>query len=134
MSPDPRLHHYCQDIARGQLHNVVEMYKLLGFDVVYTPPGDAGWIMIGQPQLRFAIQVAEVDDTPVTDIGDKIKTHVAFLSENPQRVIDLIPAWAEKKGLRFREGGWSERERWFDLPDVFVNFVAEVMHTSVEEE
>jgi hypothetical protein len=30
-------------------------------------------------------------------------------------------------------GGWSEKELWFDLPDVFTNFVIEIMHTSIVE-
>ncbi len=116
------------------MHNVIEMYELLNFKVVYTPPGDAGWTMVGQEQLRFAIQITEVSDVPVEDIRQKMKTHIAFISDDPQRIIDSIRVWAEKKGLRFREGGWSKIERYFDLPDVFVNFVVEVMHTSIEKE
>jgi len=134
MKPDPRLHHYCQSIAKGHLNDVVEMYTLLGFKVVYTPPGNAGWIMIGQEQLRFAIQIAEVADKPITDIHTKTQTHIAFISDNPQKVIDKIETWAKSKNLQFRKGGWSEKERYFDLPDIFINFVVEVMHTSIEKE
>ncbi len=110
------------------------MYKLLGFDVVYTPPPSKWpWIMVGQPQLRFAIQITEVLDIPIENIDKKRQTHIAFISDNPQEVIDKIKAWAEDKGLKFRDGGWSKIERYFDLPDIFVNFVVEVMHTSIED-
>ena len=133
MQPDPRLHHYCQNISQGHLDDVVEMYKLLGFEVVYTPKGDMEWIMVGQKQLRFAIQITQVSDKPIQDIEIKKRTHIAFLSDDPQAVLNKVKSWAETKGLRYREGGWSEIERYFDLPDIFTNFVVEVMHTSIED-
>ncbi len=134
MNQDPRLHHYCQNIVKGRLADVVEMYKLLDFDVVYDPGPDAGWKMVGQKQLRFAIQIAEVDDSPITDIDTKKQTHIAFISDDPAQVIVKIETWAKTKGFAFREGGWSKIERYFDLPDIFVNFVVEVMHSSIEKE
>ncbi|MBP9701456.1 MAG: hypothetical protein KBD47_00560 [Candidatus Pacebacteria bacterium] len=134
MKPDPRLHHYCQNIKTGYLKDVIEMYSLLDFDIVYNPGEQAGWIMVGQKQLRFAIQITQVDDTPIADLDVKKRTHIAFLSDNPKEVVEKIRTWAETKGLEFRQGGWSDRELYFDLPDVFINFVVEVMHTSIEEE
>ncbi len=132
MNTDPKLHHYCQNITRGNLDLVVEMYKLLNFKVVYTPP-NKDWIMVGQENLRFAIQIIQVDDKPVEEISKKIQSHVALISDNPANVIDKIKTWANSKGLRFRDGGWSPIEKYFDLPDIFVNFVVEVMHTSIED-
>lgn len=111
---------------------VVEMYKLLKFKVVYTPP-TKDWIMVGQDEPRFAIQITQVNDEPIEDIDKKRQTHIAFLSDNPQVVIDQIEEWARSKGVKFRQGGWSAIERYFDLPEVFVNFVVEVMHSSIEE-
>ncbi len=132
MNTDPRLHHYCQNITRGNLDLVVEMYKLLNFKVVYTPP-NKDWIMVAQDNLRFAIQIIQVDDKPTDNLTEKIKTHIALISDNPANVIQEIKIWANSKGLRFREGGWSPIERYFDLPDIFVNFVVEIMHTSIED-
>ena len=133
MNTDPRLHHYCQNIVQGHLGDVVEMYRLLGLGIVYDPGKDSGWIMVGQPELRFAIQIAEVADMPISDIDTKKQTHVAFISDDPRKVIEKIETWAKGKGFKFREGGWSEIERYFDLPDIFVNFVVEVMHSSIEK-
>ena len=132
MKIDAKLHHYCQDIAIGHLADAVDMYKLLGFDIVYKPPGDERWIMVGQKQLRFAIQIAEVDDDSIDDIDTKRQTHIAFISENPADVIQVIKTWAKNKGFKFRQGQWSDIELFFDLPDIFINFVVEVMHTSIE--
>ncbi len=134
MNIDPRLHHYCQNISKGYLNDVVEMYALLGFDVVYNPGEGAGWIMVGQKQLRFAIQVSEVTEKPIVDIDVKKRTHVAFLSDDPQAVVEKIRVWAHGKGFAFREGGWSDIELFFDLSDIFTNFVVEVMHTSIEKQ
>ena len=111
MKIDPRLHHYCQNITKGNLDTVIEMYKLLKFKVVYTPPAK-DWIMVGQDEPRFAIQIIQVDDAPIEDINMKRQTHIAFLSDNPQGIIDEIKRWAEGKGLKFREGGWSSLERY----------------------
>jgi len=95
MKIDPKLHHYCQNITWGSLDLVVEMYNLLKFKVVYTPPSK-DWIMVGQDELRFAIQITQVDDKPVEDIDNKRKTHIAFLSDNPQGFIDEVESWAKK--------------------------------------
>src|SRR4051812_12965722 len=112
MKSDPRLHHYCQNIVKGHLGDAVELYELLGFDVVFTPDQDSSWIMVGQKQLRFAIQITEVADTPISDINIKKRTHVAFISENPQFVLDKVEAWTQRKNLTFRQGGWSDTERF----------------------
>lgn len=131
---EPRLHHYCQNVTPGSLEKVIEMYTLLDLDVVYRPPKGTSWAMVGQKQLRFAIQISEVNEIPIADIDIKKRTHIAFISENPQKIVDAVREWARAKGFQFREGGWSPIERYFDLPDLFVDFVVEVMHTSIEKE
>ena len=133
MKNNPQLHHVAQNIRKGSLEIVLEMYELLGCQVVYRPPKDYQWAMVAQENLDFRIQVVEVDESPVQDFKRKQNTHIAFLSEDPQNLISGVKDWADKKGLKFREGGWNEKERTFDLPDVFINSVVEVMHTSVVE-
>lgn len=134
MNIDPRLHHYCQNVITGSLETVLEMYELLNCKVVYRPKSEYKWAMVGQEQLQFSIQIAEVPDAPITDIDKKRQTHVAFISDDPQALINKVESWAKQENIAFRQGGWSKIERYFDLPDLFVNFVVEVMHTSIEEE
>ncbi|HEY4509015.1 MAG TPA: hypothetical protein VJC13_01880 [Candidatus Paceibacterota bacterium] len=134
MKIDPRLHHYAQNITKGSLPDVLEMYKIFDCEVVYQPNNGYQWAMVGQKQLHFAIQVVEVDEKPIPDLDTKRKTHIAFLSDDPRGVIKKVENWAISKNIKFREGGWSEKECYFDLPDLFVNFVVEIMHTSIEEE
>lgn len=133
MTPDPRLHHYAQNIIQGSLEDVLEMYKLFNCEVVYRPNNGYKWAMVGQSQIRFAIQIVETEEKPISDIELKRKTHIAFLSDNPQELIDKVETWAKSKNFDFRQGGWSDKEKYFDLPDIFINFVVEVMHTSIEE-
>lgn len=134
MKTEPRLHHYAQNITKGTLEDILEMYKLFNCEVVYRPNNGYNWAMVGQPRLRFAIQIVEIEDEPISDIDLKRKVHIAFLSDNPQELINKVEVWAKDKNIKFRQGGWSDKERYFDLSDIFVNFVVEVMHTSIEEE
>ena len=131
MHTDPMLHHYCQSVTKGSLQNVIDMYRLLQLDVVYQPPNSNSWIMVGQPQLNFAIQIIEVTDAPITDLEKKIQSHIGFISKNPSETIKMMRKWATDNNLRFRDGQWSDKELYFDLPDVFIQFVVEVMHTSI---
>lgn len=127
------LHHCCQNVTRGNLDLMVEMYALLGFKIAYTPP-TKDWVLMEQPDISFKIQVTQTDEDPIRDLEKKRQTHLGFISNDPSKVLGLVKEWAADKQLDFREGEWSQRERYFDLPDVFVNFVIEVMHSSVIEE
>jgi len=88
--------------------------------------------MVGQHGLPF-IQLIEVDEVPQQSDSRK-SSHVAFTSENPAEQIQKIEKWASEKNIRFERGGWSEKELWFDLPELFVDFVIEVMNVSIIEE
>ena len=134
MKTDSRLHHYAQNIAKGSLENVLEMYKIFDCEVVYRPDNPPyQWAMVGQKQLHFVIQIVEVDEKPIAELDTKIKAHIAFITDNPREIIGKVENWAKSKNINFREGGWNEKERYFDLPDLFVNFVVEVLHTSIED-
>lgn len=132
---DSKLHHYAQQIVPGSLKDVLEMYDKLGCKVIYSQTeSKIPWAMVGQDQLNFVIQVLEDSLKPIEDLEVKKKVHLAFLSDNPQKLLGKIKNWAETKNIKFRQGGWSDKEFYFDLPDVFVNFVIEVMHASIVED
>lgn len=129
---DPLLHHVAKRIQSNTLEKAIEMFETLGLVVVYRPER-MRWAMVAQDGLAFNIQLAEVKDKPVEG-SQKIGSHVAFISNHPSEVIQQVEEWAQSKNLKFSKGGWSERELWFDLPEIFVDWVVEVMHTSILEE
>lgn len=132
MKTDPQLHHAAKRITRNSLEKVIEAFEQLGCKLMYSL-GDSRWAMVGQDGLAFDIQLVEVDEKPVQS-KSRINSHVAFISDAPAEKIQKVERWAAQNKIRFEKGGWSERELWFDLPDLFVDFVVEVMHVSITEE
>lgn len=126
---EPQLHHGARRIVPNSLERLIEVFSLLGCKVTYRE-GNARWAMVGQENVDFDVQLVEVDETPI-QTKSRISSHVAFISENPKAIIDKIEEWANKNNVKFTKGGWNEKELWFDLPDLFIDFVIEVMHKSV---
>jgi len=131
---ESRLHHCAVKISRGSLAQILEVFEILGCGVVYRPPNNRTWAMVSQRGTNFNIQLVEYDEKLVDDLELKRGCHVAFVSNEPQKLIDKAKEWAEKNNLQFRAGGWSERELYFDFPNLFINFVVEIMHTSILED
>ncbi len=128
---ETKLHHFAFNITPNKLELVIELLEKFGCKLVYRE-GDARWCMIRQEPIPIDIQVIETEDKHIP-IEKKINTHIAFISDTQKEDVEEIKQWAEDKGIAFRHGGWSDRELWFDLPDVFINFVIEIMHTSIIE-
>ena len=131
MKHEPQLHHGARRIVPNSLETVVEMFTLLGCKISYRE-GGARWAMIGQNGIDFDIQLVEVDETPI-QTKTRTSSHIAFISESPKTIIGKVNSWAKHKNVRFVTGGWNEKELWFDLPDLFVDFVVEIMDRSVVE-
>jgi hypothetical protein len=132
MNIPTRLHHSAYKIAKNSLPQVIELFKILGCEITYKPDGQS-WAMMGQSGLKYDIQLVETDESPAATIETKKGTHLAFISDDPQGVIDEIRLWAEGGKIKLISGKWTEKEQYFDLPDLFINFVIEVLHLSVEE-
>jgi len=125
------LHHFAYNIRPNSLELVLEVLERLGCSPSYRQ-GNARWCLIKQEPIPVRIQLIETKDQPVL-IKRKIKTHIAFLSDTPKKDIEEIRQWLENRNIDFRQGSWSDKELWFDLPDLFINFVIEIMHTSIVE-
>jgi hypothetical protein len=65
---------------------------------------------------------------------NKHLSHLGFISSNPRQDRESIRQWSEDRGLTTELGQWSDRELWIDLPEVFLDFVIEVMHRRILEE
>tara|TARA_Y100000310_G_C20604490_1_gene774796 strand:- start:883 stop:1272 length:390 start_codon:yes stop_codon:yes gene_type:complete len=125
------LHHFAYNIAPHSLELILELFESLGCKLEYKKP-QARWCMVRQPATPIDIQLIETSDQPVP-IKIKKNAHIAFLSANPKTDLEEIKQWAGENKINFIQGNWSEKELWFDLPDLFINFVIEIMHTSVVE-
>jgi hypothetical protein len=126
-----KLHHFAYNITPNSLELVIELLEKLGCTLSYRKE-NARWCLIQQKPIPIDIQLIETKDNPIP-IEKKINTHIGFLSDTPKEDIEKIGQWLEDKAVKFRQGGWSDEKLWFDLPDVFINFVIEIMHTSVVE-
>ena len=121
------LHHFAHRIIKGSLEFVIELFEQMGFYVSYREK-DARCAMVKQNSVD--IQLIETDDKPLqTEV--KINSHIAFISDNPEKEIERLKKWIESKDKKFVQGKWSDKEFWFDLPEIFVDFVIEVMNTSI---
>ena len=120
------LHHFAYNITPNSLELVLELFKKFDCTVSYREK-DAHWCLIKQELIPINIQIIETKDKPIATINKKINTHIAFLSDFVKDDIKEIKQWSEDKNIKFKQGKWSEKEQWFDLPDIFVNFVVEIM-------
>jgi hypothetical protein len=123
------LHHVAYNIQPNSLETVTDFFSTLGMKVGYREPG-MRWCMFVHPSKELDIQIVETKMSPIPP-DSKISSHIAFLSDDPVAEIDRLTTYAKSKNLEFRTGGWNDDERWFDLPQIFTNFVIEIMHTRV---
>ena len=123
------LHHFAYNIKPNSLELIIELFKIFNCTISYRRKNER-WCMIEQKHIPIDIQIIETKDKEIP-LEKKINTHIAFLSETPKNDIYEIEQWCKNKNLKFKQGQWSEKELWFDLPDIFTNFVIELMHTSV---
>ena len=126
-----KLHHFAYNITPNKLELVLELLEKFGCKLNYRE-GNARWCIVQQKPIPTGIQIIETNDKPIPT-KTKINTHIAFLSDTPKEDIEKIKQWSKSKGIEFKQGNWSDKELWFDLPDVFTNFVIEIMHTSIVE-
>jgi len=124
-----KLHHFAYNISPNSLEIVLEEFNKMGCNLSYREK-NARWCMIEQKPIPIDIQLIETKN-PIVTVDKKISTHIAFLSDTPQNDVDKIKSWAKEMKINFSQGSWSDKELWFDLPEIFVNFVVEIMHTDI---
>lgn len=123
------LHHCAKRIAPQSLEFVMELFKELGCKESYWEEG-ARWAMIEQEGTNFDIQFIETAQKPQS-MEEKRNSHIAFISANPKNEINRIESWIKAQDYKFKSGSWSEQEHYFDCPDVFIDFVIEIMDESI---
>ncbi len=126
------LHHCAKRITPGSLEFIMDLFKKLGCQESYWDSG-ARWAMVEQKANNAIIQFLETDQA-AQDIEEKRNSHIAFLSDDPQKDIARIEKWVHGQDMEISVGRWSDKELYFDCPGVFIDFVIEVMHKSIIEQ
>ncbi len=108
----------------------MDLFKQLGCEESYWEL-ESTWAMVEQNGSNI-IQFIETDQIP-QNVEDKRNSHIAFLSDNPQKDVEAIKQWVNGQNQKFIIGQWSDKELYFDCPDVFIDFVIEIMHKSIVE-
>jgi hypothetical protein len=122
------LHHSAFTIKRGTLPLIEELFKICNLENVYQPEED--WALFKQKDNDTRIQIIEVDKKTGYFEG-KEEMHIGFISENPLKKIQMIKTFAETHNLTVIQNQWSDLEYWFDIPELFVNFVIEIMDKKI---
>ena len=126
------LHHCAYKITPNSLEFVMDLFGQLGCRNSYWENG-ARWAMIEQNNRDTIIQFIETDCLEPQPTEDKKNSHIAFLSNDPQKDVSIIKQWICKQNKEVLVGHWSDTELYFDCPTVFIDFVVEIMHKSIVE-
>ena len=119
------LHHCAYAITKGHSTVMQEFCEYLGAKLIWEGE-DQGREITMQFKNGFSIQFSEINEKPI-ELDNKQETHLAFKSEQPERDITSICGWFKEKDINTKTGKWSDSELWIDCPDIFLNFVIEVL-------
>ena len=129
MDQDLELHHFSKRISKGTLEFVLEMFSQLNCKLFYRK-GDSRWALVQPIEKDIKIQIIESDLEPLSTEKKK-NSHIGFISSDPEKEIQKMKVWIENKNKKFVTGSWSDKEFYFDCPEVFVDFVIEIMNKSI---
>ena len=126
-------------VYRDDFEMVVSLFtEQLGFRVLRRK-GSVIWMRQGK--LPVDIQLSASGTKPETkgldintlrrknhrEICDKSRSQIAFISEQPEEDLQQLAAEIEQKGYKTIVLGYSDKEFFLDVPDVFIDFVIEAM-------
>lgn len=125
-----QLHHYAQRIRPNTLESAIKIFEYLWCEVSYRPPNSKTRAMVKYPGIDTRIQLIETD-SPAEETEKKRNSHIAFISQNPREELERIKKSIKSIWLQYREWNRSDKEFYFDCPDVFIDFVIEIMNASI---
>lgn len=125
-----QLHHYALRIRPMMLDSAIKVFEYLWFTVSYRPSNSNTWAMIKYAGADTRIQFIETDSF-TEETEKKRNSHIAFISQNPEKELEKIKKTIESMWLQYIQWSRSDKEFYFDCPDIFIDFVIEIMNTSV---
>lgn len=124
------LHHRSGQVTRRHFSDACALFvEVLGFRKVLATDTMA---ILHQSGSGIDIQIICSDSFDPQ--GNKHQSHIGFISAHPLKDREAIRQWSEDRGLGTTLGQWSDRELWIDLPEVFLDFVIEVMDRRILDE
>ena len=125
-----KLDHCSNRIRRGKAGLIEELFiEKLGFILLRRLPDE---IWLRQGDANIDIQFCESDAAQPADF-DKQNSHVAFISNQPEKELERLATWFKERGYQTNIGSWSDKEFYLDVPDVFVDFSIEAMYPEIAE-
>ena len=133
------LNHCAFRVYKDAFDLVVSLFtEKLGFRVLRR---EHFTVWMRQGEIPVDIQLSASDTEPETRwlgtdiVGrrdlrgkcDKSRSQIAFLSEQPEKDLRLLADKIENNGYKTVVLGFSDKEFFFDIPEVFVDFVIEAM-------
>ena len=125
-----QLHHYAKRIRPKMLESAIKVFEHLWCPVSYRPSHSNTRAMVKYPGIDMRIQLIETD-LLAEETEKKRNSHIAFISEDPEQELERMKEIIESMWLRYIQWSRSEKEFYFDCPDIFIDFVIEIMNTSV---
>ncbi len=126
-----KLHHCSYKIASNSIDFVIALFAEIDFKLLEkSKDGKAAWL--SQKGKDFVLQFCESKEKQLST-KDKYNSHVAFISKTPKQDVIRLKKWILHNHVSVTEGSWSGKEFYLDCPDVFLDFVIEIMHSSIAE-
>lgn len=115
------LHHTALRVRPQRLAEAVLVLRECGLADAFST-GTISAICFARPGT-CGVQLIEADERPG---AHRDRCHVAFLDADPKAASAALARRLRAHGLAVVEGGWSETERWVDIPAVFTDAVIEI--------
>lgn len=90
--------------------------------------GDFTMSVLRSPGANVDVQLTGMP--PISPQGLKHLSQFGFVSDDAEGDRAALRAWCMSRCLRFVEGEYRPGFLWFDVPDVFMDFVLEIMDRS----
>ena len=102
-----------------------EVFEMSGADGGQASPGPFRMSVLRQPTTNVDVQFTAVDAGDSQDA--KLLNQIGFVSDDATTEVETVEQWCQARGLEVTTGHYGPGFRWIDVPDVFMDFVLEVM-------
>ena len=102
-----------------------EVFEMSGAEGGPASPGPFRMSVLRQPTTNVDVQLTAVDAGDSQDA--KLLNQIGFVSDDATTELETVRQWCEARGLDVATGHYGPGFFWIDVPEVFMDFVLEVM-------